>query len=116
MGAVVVHPGDVNRGTGPWLLYSAPYATSRSHQDRRDVTIYASQDDGKTWPIRKRLHQGPSAYSDLAVFPDGQILCFYEQGVEKRFGDRGRPWAYRYLTLTRFDLAWLVEPEELSQD
>jgi sialidase-1 len=116
MGAVVVHPGDVNKGTRPWLLYSAPYATSRSHQDRRDVTIYASQDDGKTWPIRKRLHQGPSAYSDLAVLPDGQILCFYERGVEKRFGDRGRPWAYRYLTLARFDLAWLVEPEELLQD
>jgi sialidase-1 len=116
MGSLVVHPGDVKNGAGPWLLYSGPYTTSRSHQDRRDVTIYASQDDGKTWPIRKRLHQGPSAYSDLAVLPDGQILCFYEQGVEKRYGDRGRPWAYRYLTVARFDLNWLLDPQGQLQD
>lgn len=97
------HPNQPN-----WLLYSAPYTTKRAHQDRRDVTIYASTDDGKTWPIRKRLHSGPSAYSDLAVLPDGQILCFYEKGVEHRFGDHGRPWAYRNLVVAKFDRDWLV--------
>jgi sialidase-1 len=76
------------------------------------VTIYASRDDGKTWPIRKRLHSGPSAYSDLAVLPSGDILCFYEQGVEQRFGDHGRPWAYRYLAVARFDLEWLLRSED----
>jgi len=26
------------------------------------------------------LHAGPSAYSDLAVLPNGEIACFYEAG------------------------------------
>jgi sialidase-1 len=108
MAGLISHPGD-GISPRPWLLYSGPYTTERAHQDRRDVTIYASKDDGKTWPIRKRLHEGPSAYSDLAVLPDGQILCFYEKGVEKRFGDHGRPWAYRSLAVARFDLDWLLQ-------
>jgi sialidase-1 len=110
MAGMASHPGDGSTERR-WLLYSGPDATSRTHKDRRDVTIYVSKDDGRTWPTRKRLHHGPSAYSDLAVLPDGKILCFYEQGVEHRFGDRGRPWAYRYLTVARFDLDWLLEPK-----
>jgi sialidase-1 len=100
---------DTRPNGKPSLLYSAPYTTERQHQDRRDVTIYRSQDDGKTWPQRKTIFHGPSAYSDLAVLHDGQILCFYEQGVEARFGDHGRPWAYRRLVVAKFDLTWLQE-------
>lgn len=107
MAGLVSLPGD-DSDAKPWLLYSAPYTTERAHQDRRNVTIYVSKDDGKTWPIRKQLHHGPSAYSDLAVLPDGQILCFYEKGVEQRHGDRGRPWAYRYLVVAKFDRDWLM--------
>lgn len=110
MAGIVSHPGDGVQ-EHPWLLYCGPDTTERAHQARRDVTIYASRDDGKTWPIRKRLHAGPSAYSDLAVLPNGDILCFYEQGVEQRYGDHGRPWAYRYLTVAKFDLEWLLKPD-----
>lgn len=91
------------------MLYSAPYTTERSHQARKDLTIYMSEDQGKTWPFRKILHQGPSAYSDLAVLPSGEILCFYEKGVPARYGDHGRPWAYRYLALAKFPISWLSE-------
>jgi sialidase-1 len=108
MAGLISVPG-VDGGSTPWLLYSAPYTIDRAHQGRRDVTIYVSMDDGKTWPVRKRLHEGPSAYSDLAVLPDGRILCFYEKGVENRYGGRGRPWAYRYLAVARFDREWLMK-------
>ena len=64
------------------------------------------------WPIQKWLHAGPSAYSDLAVLPNGNILCFYEQGIEQRFSDHGRSWAYRYLAVAKFDLEWLLKPED----
>jgi sialidase-1 len=111
MAGLVSHPGDGSTDR-PWLLYSSPNTVDRSHQARRDVTIHVSKDDGKTWPIQKRLHAGPSAYSDLAVLPNGNILCFYEQGIEQRFGDHGRPWAYRYLAVARFDLEWLLKPED----
>lgn len=107
MAGVISIPGD-GGSLRPWLLYSAPYTTERAHRDRRNVTIYVSQDDGKTWPIRKQLYDGPSAYSDLAVLPDGKILCFYEKGVEHRHGNKGRPWAYRYLAVAKFDRDWLM--------
>lgn len=108
MAGLISHPDASSKGK-KGLLYSAPYTTERQHQARRDVTIYISLDDGKTWPERKTIFHGPGAYSDLAVLPDGQILCFYEQGVEARFGDHGRPWAYRRLVVAKFDLTWLRE-------
>jgi sialidase-1 len=114
MAGLVAHPGDGTNDQA-WLLYSSPDTTERSHQARRDVTIYLSKDDSKTWPIRRRLHRGPSAYSDLAVLPNSDVLCFYEQGVEHRYGDRGRPWAYRSLVVAKFDLDWLLKPED-NQD
>lgn len=110
MAGVISIPGD-GSDSKPWLLYSAPNTTERAHKDRRNVTIYISKDDGKTWPIRKQLFGGPSAYSDLAVLPDGNILCFYEKGVEHRHGDKGRPWAYRYLVVAKFDRDWLVSEQ-----
>jgi sialidase-1 len=108
MAGLVSLPDKGSNGK-PLLLYSAPFTTERPHQARRDVTIHLSQDDGKTWPKRKTIFHGPSAYSDLAVLPDGKVLCFYEQGVEARFGDHGRPWAYRRLVVAKFDLSWLRE-------
>ena len=105
------HPGDSTTG-GPLLLYSNPHTTDRRHSRRMDVTIKLSRDDGKTWPASKLLHAGPSAYSDLAVLPDGTILCFYESGPPEpvvRAGPKPRYWAYQYLTIARFNLDWLID-------
>jgi len=66
--------------------------------NRRDMTVSLSSDDGATWPISRLIHAGPAAYSDLAVMPGGEILCFYEGGEKFR---------YETLTLARFDLAWV---------
>ena len=49
------------------------------------------------------LEPGPSAYCDLAVLPDGRLLCFYERG-----GADGRE-LYGRLSLARFERAWLTE-------
>jgi len=114
MAGLVSHPGgDASQGASrqPMLMFSHPYTTERSHQARRDVTIQVSWDDGRSWPWRKRLHAGPSAYSDLAVLPNGEVLCFYESGGDQPSGKRKRPWAYRYLTVARFNLAWLMQGE-----
>ena len=81
--------------------------TKRKHLARRNLTIHLSRDDGITWPIQRTIEAGPSAYSDLAVLPDGTILCFYESGVAKPKIKRTRDWAYANLSLARFNLAWV---------
>jgi sialidase-1 len=105
MAGLVSHPGIPGRNR-PWLLHSSPHTTKREHRERKDVTIHASLDDGRTWPVRRLLHAGPGAYSDLAVLPDGTVLCLYESGKPgetRRAGD----WAYARITLARFGLDWL---------
>ncbi len=60
------------------MLFSNPASTA----GRRHMTVRASFDNGKTWPVARVLNPGPSAYSDLAVLPDGQIACLYEGGTD----------------------------------
>ena len=108
MAGLVSHPGQPGKNQ-PLLLYSNPHTTKREHRERKNVTIHVSHDDGRTWPVKKLLQASPSAYSDLAVLPDGTVLCLYENGNPgdtRRNGD----WAYARLTLARFNLEWLQPP------
>lgn len=77
------------------LLFSNP-ASSR---ERARMTVRASFDEGATWPVARVLHAGPSAYSDLATLPDGQIVCLYEAGEEH---------PYERIVLARFTMGWLL--------
>lgn len=108
MAGLVAHPGD-GAGAKPLLLYSNPHTTERSHRERKNVTIQASYDDGRTWPVRKLLQPGPGAYSDLAVLPDGTVLCLFESGKDGETR-RGGDWAYASIRLARFNLGWLTAP------
>ena len=109
MAALLSHPGTA-QVPGPVLLFANPHTTDRPHSKRRDLTIQLSRDRGRSWPVKRLLQPGPSAYSDLAVLPDGTILCFYESG--RPGADRpNRPWQYACLTLARFDLAWVVSDQ-----
>ena len=73
------------------ILYSGPGGGGRN-----DLAIRASYDEGKTWPVARRLHKGGSAYSDLAVLPDGSICCLYEAD------------GYKTITFAKFPLRWLT--------
>jgi len=110
MAGLVSHPGTAETKK-PSLLFSNPNTTDRPHSARRNVTIKLSYDDGRTWPLSKVLQPGPSAYSDMAVLPDGTILCFYESG--RPGADRpNRPWQYACLRIARFNLEWLMNEKE----
>jgi sialidase-1 len=92
------------------LLFSNPHNLEREKgavpgksRDRKNLSIKASRDDGKTWFIHKSLEPGPSMYSDLAVSPTGTIFCFYGRGAKPGFAGTG-------LTLARFNLEWLLTP------
>ena len=75
------------------VLFSNPASTRRNN-----LTVRVSRDDGKTWPGSKTLHEGPCAYSCLAVLPDKAIGCLYECG---------RTNAYERISFARFPLEWL---------
>jgi sialidase-1 len=62
---------------------------------RENLSLSLSYDEGESWPVIKTLDPGPSAYSDLAVLPDGTMLCFYERKAA--------------LILAHFNLEWLTD-------
>jgi len=108
MAGIVSHPGTPSV-PGPLLLFSNPQTIEKGGAARRNVTVHLSRDQGKTWSVSRTLQPGPSAYSDLAVLPDGTVLCFYESGTTEPVVKRRRDWAYANLTLARFNLAWLLD-------
>jgi sialidase-1 len=63
------------------LIFSNPANTS----GRSKLTIRLSNDNGKTWPLTKKLHAGSAAYSSLAILPNGDIACFYESGIKSAY-------------------------------
>jgi sialidase-1 len=77
-------------------------------RDRKNLSIKLSYDEGQTWPVNKSLEPGYSAYSDLALLPDGTILCFYERG-RKSDEEKKKPTSYAGLTMARFNLEWLTD-------
>jgi sialidase-1 len=70
------------------VVFSNPASTGRER-----MTVRISADRCRSWSAGLVLHAGPSAYSDLALAPDGQICCLYE---------RGDAHAYERITLARF--------------
>jgi sialidase-1 len=83
------------------MLFSNPNTTRR---ERVNLTVRLSYDDGKTWPVSKLVHPGPSGYSNLAVARDGTILCLYEGGEEHRS---------EWIREARFNLEWLTGGKDI---
>jgi len=86
---------------GRWLLFSN--LDNPSGPERRNLTVRASDDDGKTWPRSRVLEPGPSAYSDLAADGAGNVYCLYERSATGPGGTRRSS-----LTFARFGIAWLI--------
>ena len=98
MASIVAHPA--NAGT---LIFSNPHTLGRDSSGkeipagrgkRENLSIKLSRDDGTTWPVSRTLDAGPSAYSDLAVLPDGTVLCLYEKAND--------------IVAARFNLEWIA--------
>lgn len=83
------------------LLFANPDNIGESYGaiERTRMTVRLSCDDGKTWPVARLLHAGPSSYSSLVRLPDGDIGIVFEGGEKHR-----REW----IRFMRFSLAWLT--------
>lgn len=100
MASLISHPS--RPGT---LVFSNPHTLARDNSGREipggrgkreNLTIKLSRDNGSSWPFSRSLDPNPSAYSDLAVLPDGSVLCLYEAGQDIR--------------AARFTLEWIEHP------
>ncbi len=86
------------------LLYSN--ADWDGHERIR-LTVWVSFDGGRSWPIKRLVFKGPSAYSSLAAGrpgtpTDGWIYVLFEGGEKS-------PYEGGYLA--RFNLSWVLQGE-----
>lgn len=71
---------------------------------RQNVSVLLSYDEGKTWPVKKTISPGLSAYSSMAILPDGTIGIIVEEGK----WDANLPGEDGFkLWFMRFSLDWL---------
>lgn len=89
MAGLTMHP------TGTLIL------SNNNSTKREKMTIRTSQDQGKTWSHGRLLDNRLTAYSCLAVLPDGDIGILYEVGDKD---------SVETLTFARFPLDWALQP------
>ncbi|MBM3851817.1 MAG: exo-alpha-sialidase [Verrucomicrobia bacterium] len=74
-------------------------------------TSMNSDDGGRTWPVKRLVHGGPSAYSNLGVgrpgtASAGRIFLNYEGGAKHR---------YEAVHVAVFNLSWLLNGRDLRE-
>lgn len=90
------------------LLFSNPAVKASKRWDggaRKNMSVKASFDDGKTWPLSKLIFEGPSAYSGITKGNEGLIFLVYEHGAAGNMDSR------QNLSIARFNMAWLKQEE-----
>jgi len=92
-------PDEVTGGKDV-LLFSTP---DNPGGNRVKMTVWASFDRGKTWPVKCLVYKGPSAYSSLAADKNGTIFLLFENG-DKDLDER--------ISLARFNLEWLTQRQD----
>lgn len=85
------------------LVFSTP---DNPGGERTGMSVFASFDRGVTWPVKRLVYPGPSAYSSLAADKDGAIYLLFERAEEK---------LYEKMSFVRFDLAWLTKGHDLEK-
>jgi len=78
------------------LLFSTP---DDPGGNRVRMTVWASFDRGQSWPVKRLVYAGPSAYSSLAAAKDGTVYLLFERGNKK---------LYERISVARFNLDWLT--------
>jgi sialidase-1 len=91
--SILRYPLEV-KGREP-ILFANP---ASRYNNRVNMTVRLSFDDGGSWPVARSVYSGPSAYCCLAALPDGTIGLLYE------CGDEG---PYERISFVNFNLSWL---------
>ena len=70
-----------HKGRRPFLAFSNP----ASQKSRTNMTVKISFNQGKSWKEKLVLYEGPAAYSNLVILPNGNLACFYEAGIKSAY-------------------------------
>lgn len=65
--------------------YILAFSNPANPKGRTNMTVKLSYDNGKTWKQKQLVYEGPSAYSNLVILPNGNIACLYEGGVKSAY-------------------------------
>jgi sialidase-1 len=114
--ASIVRVSGAKAGEKTRIAFANPHNMERDDgkaivgksRDRKNLSVKLSYDEGQTWPVNKTLEPSWSGYSDLAVLPNGTILCFYERGS----GDGKSSTKTTRLTVARLNLEWLTDGKD----
>lgn len=69
------------KGEPSYLAFSNPSDAKK----RVRMTVKISYDWGRSWQVKKVLHEGPAAYSNLVGLADGRLGCLYEAGEKAAY-------------------------------
>ena len=77
---------------------------------REKSTVWASFDGGRTWPVKRLIYDGPSAYSNLGVGragtpSQGKIYLIFEGGPKG---------SHEAVQIVSFNLSWLLNGKNLN--
>jgi sialidase-1 len=97
-----------NLDTDKGIMPGIEQAGASRGQEREKITVWVSFDGGETWPAKRLIFDGPSAYSNLGVGrPDtpseGLIYLLFEGGKESM---------YSGIQVAVLNLAWLLDGEQ----
>lgn len=90
--ASIVRYSFPGNGQKSLILFSGPQSTKRENG-----TVFLSDDEGATWPVKRVLWKDEFAYSVLTALDGGTIGCLFEADGMKR------------IVFARFALDWLTE-------
>jgi len=100
--ASFIRYSDADGGGGSRILFANPDNVGERFGvvERRRMTVRISYDEGRTWPVKKLIHAGPSSYSGLVRLANGDVGLVFEGGETHR-----REW----IRFCRLPLAWLTD-------
>jgi len=78
---------------------------------REKITVWASFDGGRTWPVKRLVYDGPSAYSNLGVGRTGTP----SQGKIYLIFEGGPTGCYEAVQVVSFNLSWLLDGRDVSE-
>jgi sialidase-1 len=76
------------------------FSNAKMANDRVNMTVRISYNEGKTWSEGKTIYAGSSAYSDMTVLANGDIGLFFEKD------------SYTENVFTSFSLEWLTNGQD----